>query len=439
MRINPRILIGSLVLASLAGLVAYRWPPGRPPISDVVIPLVGAPGGPSTSRDDLTRTIRALESRWRGNGPNGTVAARLADALLRQARVSNNLGLAVRAEEVLQHALDEVPDHYEALQMRGQVLLSQHRFREAIAAAEHARRLEPRDAANLGVLGDAYLELGDYERAFDAFDEMMRLRPSAAAYARASYAWEIQGDLERALRLMQMAADAMTPHDPESAAWHRAQVGDLYFEQGRLSAALREYDRAAFIYPGHPFALRGRARVLAAQGRYGDALAIYQQMFASSPTPDVAAALGELYQQLGRVSEAEGAFALAENGWRFDTPEPAHLARLLATRERRIDEAVVIAERASEERRDIQTLDALAWSYFRAGRHADARRACEGALRTGTRDRRILYHAAAIHEASGDHEGALALASRALDGHASFDLVLAPAADDLLRRLQRKS
>ena len=61
---------------------------------------------------------------------------------------------------------------------------------------------------------------------------MMQLRPSAAAYARAAYARELQGDLDGALRLMQMAADATSPHDPESQAWHYAQVGDLLSSDG---------------------------------------------------------------------------------------------------------------------------------------------------------------------------------------------------------------
>ena len=65
---------------------------------------------------------------------------------------------------------------------------------------------------------------------------MMRIAPSAAAYARVSYAREISGDLDGALRLMQMALDATSAHDPESQAWHHAQVGDLHlFEQARLA------------------------------------------------------------------------------------------------------------------------------------------------------------------------------------------------------------
>ncbi len=51
------------------------------------------------------------------------------------------------------------------------------------------------------------------------------------------------------------------------------------------------------------------------------------------------------------------------------------------------------------------------------------------------RDRRVLYHAAAIRHASGDDAGARSLAARAVDGHPTFDLVNTPAARALFDAL----
>jgi hypothetical protein len=71
---------------------------------------VGDPGGLSTARDDLSRALSGLEGRL-GEHPSDTAAAaRLADVLPRQSPVLNNPGLAVRAEDVLRAALEEVPD-----------------------------------------------------------------------------------------------------------------------------------------------------------------------------------------------------------------------------------------------------------------------------------------------------------------------------------------
>ncbi len=111
------------------------------------------------------------------------------------------------------------------------------------------------------------------------------------------------------------------------------------------------------------------------------------------------ARLGELYDRLGRADDAAREYALAEASWRSDAPQPAALARFLAERGQKVDEAVRLAEGAAAERRDIFTEDALAWCYFKAGRLSDAASAMASAQRTGTRDRSIREHAAAISRA----------------------------------------
>jgi hypothetical protein len=85
--------------------------------------------------------------------------------------------------------------------------------------------------------------------------------------------------------------------------------------------------------------------------------------------------------------------------WRYDTPEPALLARFMADRGRALDEAVRIAEGAVAVRHDIFTEDALAWALFKAGRITEARAVSARARRTGSRDARIVAHAQAIDRA----------------------------------------
>ena len=136
-----------------------------------------------------------------------------------------------------------------------------------------------------------------------------------------------------------------------------------------------------------------------AAGDGAGAARAYEAIMARAPSPDVAERLGDLYQRLGRIDDAERQYALAENGWRVDTPQPALLARFLATHNRSTAEAVRLAETAAVERHDIFTDDALAWAYFKAGRVREAGTAIHRALRTGTKDQTIGMHAAAIEKA----------------------------------------
>ena len=384
-----RILIPVLVVTASA--CSSGPAVDRPPAS-----LVDSLGTTPTSRAELLRTVATMEARLERNDADAVAAVRLADALLRQTRVTGNGGLAIRAETALRRVLHARPDDLDVRRMLGAVLLSQHRF---VAAREEARRGlagRPADAWLWGVLGDAHLELGDYDDAFAAFDRMLALRPNAASYARASYARELSGDLDGAVRLMTWALDSTSAHDPESMAWHRAQLGHLHLERGHVADAEREYAHALAVFERHPLAAEGLARVRLAQGRPAEALEIVAPLIVETPTPPLLALTGDLLGALGRADEAERHYRLAEAAWESDAPDPAQLALFLADRGRRLDDAVRLAEAAAAERRDIVTDHALAWAYFKGGRMAEARAAMTRALRTGSRDRVLREHAAAI-------------------------------------------
>lgn len=333
-----------------------------------------------TSRQGLERRIAQLERTLRERPTDSTAAVSLADALMRQARVTGNAGLALRAEQALKGVLRDEPADYDARRMLATVYLSEHRFRDAVVEADRMRTVRPTDDWNFGVLGDGHLELGEYDEAFSAFQRMMDLRPTAGAYARAAYALELQGHLKAALEAMRLSVEATPPTDPESIAWHHAQIGDLYRQMGNTKDAAYEYAWAEHTFPGHPFAVRGMAALLEAAGDRAGAASQYEAVMATTPSPDIAEKLGDLYTAMGRSADASREYALAEAGWRFDAPNPAMLARFLAEHDRALSDAVALAESAARERHDIFTQDALAWCYFKSGRLREAAAAIKQAL-----------------------------------------------------------
>lgn len=72
-------------------------------------------------------------------------------------------------------------------------------------------------------------------------------------------------------------------------------------------------------------------------------------------------------------------------------------------------------------RRDILGADALAWAAFKAGKFVEARSAMRAALRLGTNDPRLFYHAGLIARASGQAPAARAFLKRALNMSPEFD------------------
>jgi len=354
-------------------------------------------GTRSTTRTELDATIASNRQRVAANPGDGKAAVELADALMRAARVSADASLAIEAEHVLRATLRHSPSDYMSRRMLSVVYLSQHRFAEALTEAKAAQTLRPQDAWNYAIAGDALLELGRYEEAFDSFDRVMEHRPDAGAYARVAYARELQGDLDGAVSLMRMSAEATSRQDVEGLAWTFAQIGNLYLLQGRLDEAERQFSHAEFIFPSHPYAMNGRVRLLIARHRYADALDLSRRL---PTTPESLATRGDLLARLGRAGEAEETYREAErverDGWKQEQPQPGALARFLAERGRNIPEAIALAERAAAERQDVVTMDALAWSYFRGGRVAEAASAIQRATRLGTVDPRIRCHASAI-------------------------------------------
>jgi tetratricopeptide (TPR) repeat protein len=340
----------------------------------------------------------------------------LADALLRVQRVNSDGRAVIIAEEHLRRLLQQRPAQYEARRMLGAVLLSEHRFGEAIAEAERARAADSRDPWNYGVIGDGALELGDYPRAFDAFDRMGQLAPGPAAYARTSYGLEVKGELAAAVDYMRMAADGTSPNDPESQAWHYSQIGDLLLQLGRVRDGRLEYERAVATFPDHPLAIQGLARVRIIEGDLKGARLMLQQQLATAPTPELAALVGDLCVALEEPDAAEPYFRMVEQieraAWANGPRQPHVLARFYIDHDRNLVEALALAEEAARARRDIFTMDVLASAYLKAGRLDEAAKSADAALRTGTRDARILWHAAEIRAAQRDPAGARELLQR---------------------------
>jgi tetratricopeptide (TPR) repeat protein len=396
--IATAILIG-MVAAVLPHLISRDSQHDQEAMS--IGPVVGMPGAPPTSAEGLRQRISDMERRVREQPHDSGAVVLLADALLRQARATNDGRPANRAGEVLKAALKENPGQYDALRMLGAINLSQHRFREALEVARRARDLRPNDAWNYGVMGDALIELGDYDKAFETVDTMVTMRPSATAYARVAYGRELRGDLDGAVQAMQMAEQATPVQDLEAQAWYAAQVAELILRMGKLDDADREYRRALFLFPNYPHAMVGRGKVKVARGDGEGALAIYLEQFSRTPTLDLAARIGDLYAESSNAVESERYYQLAE-----DLAGPgvvqteANLALFLAEHNRKLPEAVKIAEAVAAIRQDIFTEDALAWAYYKAGRLNEAFIASQRALRTGTRDERIVSHAAQIRAAS---------------------------------------
>lgn len=375
----------------------------------------------ATPADRRISTAQAMIDRAPSNPAGFNL---LAAAYMQKARETGDFSLNAKAEAALGRAAQVAPEDQDTVKLRAKLLLTYHRFGEALEAARRAQQRAPRDHDVYGALTDALVEVGDYPGAVEAAQTMVNLRPDTASYSRVSYLRALHGDNAGAIEAMRLAAESASPQDPEGRAWCRVHLGDELMNAGRAADAEREYDYALYIFPDYYAALAAKARARVAAGDTEAAIKFYTRAQERVPLPDTVIALGDLYKSLGRDEEAARQYKLVEfieNAGAGAQTYSLQLALFWADHDENLDKALEIARRERAARADIYTCDTLAWCLFKKGELDGARAAMGEALRLGTRDSRLYYHAGMIYARLGDRRNAAKYLKLALDTNASFN------------------
>ncbi len=405
----------ALLLATSAGLLllagAQRLLPLRPgPGAPVAAPAGGTAGAPfgaarSPAWSTTDAMVSRLQARLQRQPEDAPAYAQLASLYLQKARETGDPAYYGKAEGAIQEVARRNADDPLALVLGGTLQLARHDFAGALSSGERAVAVAPRSAAAYGVLGDAALELGQYERAVAAFQDMIDLRPDLASYSRVAYARELHGDLPGAMEAMQLAVNAGAPRT-EGANWARVQLGHLSFLSGDLEGAERQYGQALQLLPDYVHALAGQGRVAAARGDLAGAIQRYTRALELTPLPEFAIALGDLYRATGDLPAAQRqddlvrVIARLQEGGGMDVD----LEMALFEADRAPDpsapgvlqDALARARATYQRRPSVGAADALAWTLYRTGNAAEALPYAREALRLGSRDPHILFHAGAV-------------------------------------------
>ncbi|MEV0889065.1 tetratricopeptide repeat protein [Streptomyces microflavus] len=381
-------------------------------------------------------SIQALQDRVTRLPKDSGSWAALGMAYVQQARTTADPATYDRAEKALRTSLTvQSEDNTDAETAMGALAAARHNFPTALRWARKATASGPYSSSAYGVLADAYTQLGRYDEADEAVQKMTDLRPDAASLARASYAFELRGDTDRARALMRRSlAAAATPAD---TAFAHNVLASLDLQDGNPRAALAETQTALKAAPTDSALLETRARAHQALGDSGKALADYRRAVAIAPLPHYLLGLGELEQSLGRREQAEESYALlrAQDRIRQAAGSPADTDAILFEADHGTPErAVAMAEETLRTRPFIAVHDAYAWSLHRSGQDAKALVQADKALALGTRSALFHYHRAAIHDALGDPEAARGDLTEA-QREPGFHPLHADAARDLLRRI----
>ncbi len=434
-------MIAAITLGVLTQLTVRRWSPAPAlPKSAVSLPPAATIIPPEEAASN--HALRFYAGRVKRDPEDTRSQNALAELYLQRVRETGNedyLPLALNAARAsLRTVVAE--RNLGGLTALAHAEFANHAF---AAARDHARRLielNPAKSEPYAILGDASLELGAYPEAAAAFEKMKQLgegdagtevRLARLAILHGAPA-EAHQHFEAALALLL----ALPRPSNETLAWCRWQLGEIAFAAGDYASAENYYRTALKDAPSSFRALGSMGRVRAARGDFPAAISFYEQAVRIVPVVDFMAAMGDLYQLSGRSKDAAVRYELVEQLGEHSrkvhgTPYDRRIALFLADHDLKTEQAYALARGEFDAgRHDIYGADALAWTALKAGRIAEAQAAIKEALRLGTLDARLFYHAGMIARAAGDESGAAILLRRALALNPHFD----PMQSEIARR-----
>ena len=343
----------------------------RPAAQEQFIRAVG-----HLQRADDVRSVDAaidiVERLLATENDSAVLQALRANAFLKKFGLSRDVTWVHRAEEACREALRLDPHSPDVLTTLARVQIQTGHSADAVDTLRQLLVLQARSAEAYQLLSTAYENLGRYDEAECARRETIALQPG--------YWGAING------------------------------YGTLLFRQGKYAQACDQWRRVLELTPDNTQALYNLAAAQTLLGNLEQAVDLYQRSIAVRPTATAWTGLGTVLFYLGRLSEAEEAFASAT---RINPMEPIMWGNLAdaerwmsacAARSRQhFDRAIELARDQLElNPEDGEMWRRLALWLAKVGETGDALRALERASALAPGAARTCVTAITVHLLAGD-------------------------------------
>jgi tetratricopeptide (TPR) repeat protein len=369
----------------------------------------------SASRSDFDVEVGALDAeiaalRASAGSANPDASVRLAYRLYSHAALTGRADDFSNLEALVDRLQNDLGPQRDIVLLQTTLFMRVHRLDAARALLEGSPALAGDPEAQL-IAADVDLQQGRYERARSAYEQFVEGNPSWPALARLAYLSALRGKPELADDLYARASDDLTAKEMRAYAWLAVQRGQLAFARGRYDEAESHYRLAARAYSGYWLVDEYLGELRAAQRRFGESIAHYQQAIARAPRPDLLQQFGDVYAVMGRIDDARRWHEQALAGYlasahRGEVQFYHHLAGYYADVAHNGPEAVNWAQRDAQLRPSAATDDTLAWALYVDGQVDEAARVADRALAAGIVDSHLYYHASTIKAATGDSTAA---------------------------------
>ncbi len=362
----------------------------------------GRPAGPDPADPTrLTAGIEFFEARWTADDRDYLAGRQLIGRYVTRFGLSANLADVDRAESIARRLTETSPEPASAWSALSGLLLMQHRFADAAAAADSALVLAPDHHEAIGAAADAALARGEYPRA----EALLRRLPPGAVPTLTRWAsfLDLAGRSTDAAVLQDRACRALARSQAPAVtqAWCLTQQAGMELGDNPDAARAR-LDAALALQPGYRGAIERLGGLAENRGDAPRATALYRQV-ATDAHPDLYLRLAAVEAEAGRPEQSrhwEVEFERAALGPDREALYGPAVTLYYLERDR-VDDALAVAHREIGRRPTVESWDLLAWVLLRRGALEAALVASDRAIAWGEPSPTIRYTRGRILEAAG--------------------------------------
>lgn len=176
--------------------------------------------------------------------------------LFRQARITSDESLMLKAYVLARHHFSQNPGDVNACIWKGKLENSIHAFEFSEATFKECYRLKP-DPEIKGLLSEVYIHQGKLDEAREALRSSSRSSIRFMYFARQAMLEKVEGFFEKSHKSWDLALEAYDRIDPEPPAWALVEIADLYRLQGRRGDAIANYRKSLSLVNNYGPALQG--------------------------------------------------------------------------------------------------------------------------------------------------------------------------------------
>ncbi|KJS28669.1 MAG: hypothetical protein VR64_23395 [Desulfatitalea sp. BRH_c12] len=327
------------------------------------------------------------------------------------------------AEKNARQVLEVLPAHYQAHSILGRAYMGQSKLKEAQTVIGRMIAMQPDNAYGF-VLQGMLLRVGaDNAGALASFEKALALdKGQLDVLAQIVGIYASRNDFETALARCERQMD-LVKESPFHQAFILNLKGRLYADQDMGGKAESAYQSAIAAYANFTQPYFGLAQLYLQRRQIDKAIAQYDAMLQKNPN------MVGPHMLLGTLYDTQKKFGASEKHYREvlridDSFAPAanNLAFLLAEQSDKLDEALMLAQKAKEKLpQDPSVMDTLGWVYYKRGLYDSAIAEFVDSIEKLPNNASVHYHLGLAYYKKEDYESAREHLSQALKLDEAFD------------------